>query len=147
MISKKQTTNRIKMSVLLLIVLALAGCSSAPQSESIRGITWQWTQLVETEPDSQSLVPTPENYTLTLLEDGSMRIQADCNQVSGTYTLEGASLTLAMGPSTLAYCGEQSVDYLFVGSLSLVESFSLIDGQLVLEHADGAASMTFDQAK
>ncbi|MGD8968872.1 MAG: META domain-containing protein, partial [Anaerolineae bacterium] len=58
------------------------------------GITWQWAELIEAEPASQSLVPDPENYALILRSDGTYQVKADCNVGSGGYTLEGNNLTL-----------------------------------------------------
>ena len=49
------------------------------------GITWQWAELIETEPANQSLVPDPENYTLVLRSDDTYRVKADCNVGSGGY--------------------------------------------------------------
>ena len=74
--------------------------------ESILNITWQWKDLVETDPASQSIVPNPENYTLILRADGTTEIKADCNQVLGSYTQQGSALIITMGPSTMAACGE-----------------------------------------
>lgn len=85
--------------------------------ESILDVTWQWTGVVETEPASQSVVPDPENYTITFREDGSAEIKADCNQVGGTYTQQGSALIITLGPSTMAACGEDSLDQQYLAFL------------------------------
>jgi heat shock protein HslJ len=110
----------------------------------IVGITWQWAQLTETEPASQSVVPDPQNYTLVFQPDGEVSIKADCNMVGGTYTLEGASLTIALGPSTLAYCGDDSLDQLYLAMLGNVGSFDVENGRLALNLKEGAGKMVFD---
>jgi heat shock protein HslJ len=102
-------------------------------------------ELVETEPASQSVVPDPKNYTLLLGSDGSLSIKADCNMVGGSYSLDGNTLTIELGPSTIAFCGEESLDQLFLGFLSNVESYTIENGQLVLKLKDGAGQMTFNQ--
>jgi hypothetical protein len=56
---------------------------TAAAEADIIDITWQWTELIETEPASQSVVPDPERYTLLFRSDGSLQIQADCNVVGG----------------------------------------------------------------
>jgi heat shock protein HslJ len=119
--------------------------SGAADVSSITGITWQWTELVETAPAAQSVVPNPENYTLLLLPDGTLSIKADCNGVGGSYTLEGNALTIALGPSTMAYCGEQSLDQLYLGLLDSVDGYNIQDGRLVLSLQNGAGTMTLDQ--
>ena len=66
------------------------------------------------------------------------------NPVGGSYTLDGSSLTILLGPSTMAFCGEQSLDLFYLGFLSTVDSYAVKDGQLVLELKDGAGQMTFN---
>ncbi len=100
--------------------------------ESILDISWQWTQLVETEPASQSVVPNPENYTLILRADGSAEIKADCNQVRGSYTQQGSALIITLGPSTLAACGEDSLDQQYIAALDQVNTFGMLSGALQL---------------
>ena len=132
------------ISLLLLVSISMAACGGAPSTEPITDITWQWAEMVETEPASQSLVPNPENYTLLLLSDGNLNIKADCNMVGGSYTLDGSALTVLLGPSTLAYCGDESLDQFYLGFLGNVGSYVVEDGQLVLELKDGAGQMTFN---
>jgi heat shock protein HslJ len=109
-------------------------------------ITWQWTELIETDPASQSLVPDPENYTLVLRSDGTYQVGADCNVSSGGYTLAGDRLTLLPGPTTLAECGPDSLYHLFLTTLGNVESLSVEDGRLILHLSDNTGRMVFRSA-
>jgi heat shock protein HslJ len=111
----------------------------------IVGVEWQWSLLVETEPAAQSVVPHPENYTLVFQPDGTLDIQADCNVVSGSYILEGNALTIKLGPSTMAYCGEQSSDQQYLDLLGRVSSYTIENERLVLNLKDGAGKMMFDR--
>jgi heat shock protein HslJ len=114
--------------------------SAEPQ---IVNIVWQWSSLEETDPAAQSVVPNPENYTVTLHHDGSVNIKADCNQLAVTYTVEGSSLVFNMlGPSTLAFCGEESLDTQFLALLGSVNTWALEDEQLKMS-TTGGATMTF----
>ncbi|MCJ7701413.1 MAG: META domain-containing protein [Anaerolineales bacterium] len=133
------------ISLLLLISISVGACGGLSSTEPITDITWQWTEWVETEPASQSLVPDSENYTLLLSSDGSLNIKADCNMVQGSYTLDGSSLMIELGPSTMAFCGEQSLDLLYLKLLSNVDSYTIEDGQLVLELKDGAGQMALNK--
>ena len=120
-----------------------AAWAQAP--DEITGIQWQWAQLTETEPASQSVVPDPENYVLILMADGSASLKADCNMVLWTYTLEDSSLTFnTLGPSTLAFCGEESLDQQYLSLLGKGGTVSLEDGRLVLELNENAGRMVFD---
>lgn len=139
-------SNNLQMiSMILLIAVFISACGSQQADQPIVDTDWQWSEMVETEPASQSLVPNPKNYTLTFATDGSVSIKADCNMVGGSYSLDGSNLTIELGPSTMAYCGEDSLDQQFLGFLSNVESYSIDDGRLVLELKDGAGRMTFDE--
>jgi len=117
----------------------------AQSADEVTDIQWQWAQLTETEPASQSMVPDPENYVLVLKADGSASLKADCNQVLWTYTLEGDALTFnTLGPSTLAFCGEDSSDQQFLEKLGMGGTISLEEGRLVLTLSENAGSMVFD---
>jgi heat shock protein HslJ len=123
----------------------LAPATGAFAQEPITGIQWQWAQLTETEPTGQSVVPDPENYVLVLTDDGSANIKADCNQVLWTYTQEDTSLTFdTLGPATLAFCGEDSSDQIFLEKLGMGGSVSVEEGRLVLELNENAGTMIFD---
>jgi heat shock protein HslJ len=137
------TKNTIFVSLLLIIAIASVACGNQKGVASITNKTWQWVSLVETLPASQSVVPNPENYTLILMPDSSLSIKADCNMAGGTYTLKGDSLELVLGPSTMAYCGEQSLDQQFLMTLQQVSGYSIENGQLVLLLEDSAGKMSF----
>ena len=135
---------------LLFIFLAACGAAETPTEEptpaptateetmqttsleSILDITWQWADMIETEPASQSVVPDPENYTVIFRADGTAEIMADCNQVHGTYTQQGSALIITLGPSTMAACGEDSLDQQFLSSLDQVNTFGMQSGDLKL---------------
>ena len=143
---QKTLQSNLFLSVVVFIAAALAACSGgAAASPTITDITWQWASVNETEPAAQSVVPNPENYTLTLNADGTHSLKVDCNMAGGAYTLDGDQLTLGPGPMTLAFCGEESLDMQFLAFLAMVESYSVEDGQLVLSFQDGAGEMRFNE--
>ena len=120
--------------------------AAASSSGDLTGILWQWAQLVETAPASESVVPDPENYTLILQPDGTVAIKADCNLAGGSYELDGEALTIGLGPTTLAFCGEQSLDNQYLQLLATVESYAVENGRLVLSLKSDAGRMTFDHS-
>jgi heat shock protein HslJ len=107
-------------------------------------IVWQWSDMAETLPASQSVVPDPQNYTLTFLQDNTVSIKADCNVAGGAYMLSDGSLTIRIGPSTLAFCGEDSLDMIYLASLAKVNAASMEGGRLILHFADDAGRMGFN---
>ena len=123
--------------------------TAALQPESpanITNILWQWEELVETEPAGQSVVPDPENYTLAFQLDGQFVVKADCNAGSGMYTLEGNSVSLAVGPLTMATCPPETLHDTYLQLLSQVDSYAVQGGRLELILADDAGHMVFGNA-
>jgi heat shock protein HslJ len=106
--------------------------------EAIANILWQWQDLMETQPSGQSVVPNPENYTIGFRYDGTVNVKADCNNFLGTYELQGNNLTVALGPTTMVFCGEESLDQQFLALLGTVNTFAIEGGRLELS-SSGAA--------
>lgn len=144
--------NLISATSLILLLAALAACGGtstatpgpAPVSTSdIAGVLWQWAELFEPQSIGLSVVPEPENYTLTFSPDGRVSVKADCNMVSGTYRLDGETLAIELGPSTMAFCGEGSLDQRYLALLGSVEAASLENARLILHLRDNADQMGF----
>ena len=107
------------------------------------GVVWEWAALLKTKPAVQSVVPDPSAYTVTFSDDGTVAIKADCNNASGTYTLDNDALTIQIGPVTRAACPPGSLSDLMLASLSKVGSYLIDGGDLILRTADTGTSMLF----
>lgn len=133
----------------LLALVGLVGCNgnsdsaSETSSDSIQNIVWQWTTVIQQSTGEQTAVPNPEAYTVVFHTDGTVTGQADCNNFAGTYSQEnGFSITL--GPATMAFCGEESLDQQFLTLLGNVAAGGPDgSGGLALESAGGAERMLF----
>jgi heat shock protein HslJ len=100
-------------------------------SAELIGPTWQWIQT-EYGDGSLLVAADPTRYTLTFHDDGTVSAQLDCNSGSGTYAVDGASITFGPMASTLMACmGESQVDQ-FATDLSNVNSHVFQDGHLFL---------------
>ena len=141
------------LTLALAAALLLAACQTSgsktknPNPDMPKGvanITWQWSDLVEQAPASQSVVPNPENYTITFKDDGTVDIKADCNQVSGTYKW-GQDLKIELGPTTQAMCSEDSLGPQYLDLLAQVVTGGLDGDRLFLETAGGAQRMGFNK--
>ncbi len=74
----------------------------------------------------------------------TVAVKADCNRMGGTYTVgEPDELTITLVTSTMAYCGDESQDTIFVDFLGRVVSYATADTELTLDFADDAGSMQF----
>lgn len=131
---------------LILAILILTACTSEAEpasSDSITGIVWQWESVTEQPTRNTITVPDPQNYTLIFNEDGTFTGQADCNNIAGTYSQEGG-FTITLGPSTLAFCGEDSLDVQYLDLLSQVVAGGPDgSGGLALETPAGQMRMIF----
>jgi len=132
----------VKRSIFLLMLVAavftLVACSSGDDEtdpNSITDIVWEWESVTDRPASETITVPDPENYTLTFKDDSTFSGQADCNQISGTYTQEGGFI-LTLGPSTMAFCGEESLD---------VQYLDLLNG-VVAGGPDGAGGFALEWA-
>jgi len=140
----------IVVMIALTVAFLAAACQSSGASPSaapagVEG-TWQWTASTEAVPASQSVVPDPENYTITFNADGSAAIKADCNNVTATYTTDGSSMTIKLGASTMAMCAEGSLDTIYTAGLAKVATYAVAGDELTLTFADDAGTMTFKKA-
>src|SRR4051812_9549178 len=100
--------------------------------ENLVGPTWQWLVWLKTSPANPLPVSEPEKYTVNFLANGLVKIQADCNQITGNYIARNGSLLIELGPSTMAYCGEQSLDRQYLALLTQVVGGALVNEQLSL---------------
>jgi len=117
----------------------------APFNELV-GTTWQWLEFQDSASGAEAnniSVPNPANYTISFLPDGQLGIRADCNVGSGTYTLDGSSLTIQLGLTTLVACPDDSLDQEFRTRLEQVATFVQDGDNLVLNLALDSGNMVF----
>jgi len=101
---------------------------------------WQGTQRgteVKIVPDA------PERYTLEFQPGGRVNVRADCNRGSGSYQLNGRSLSFGPLALTRAMCAPESRDIEFLRGLAAVSGHMNNGRELVLTFADNAGSMRF----
>jgi len=122
-------------------LLFLAACDN--DSDSISDIEWRWESVTDRPTSETTTVPNPENYTLIFRDDDTFSGQADCNQIAGTYEKDG-DFILNLGPSTMAFCGEDSLDQLYLELLGgVVAGGPDGSGGFALEWAGAEKRMEF----
>ena len=104
-------------------------------ADNITSIKWLWGGYKHS--DKYTLVPNPENYTLSFFSDGACYVKAECNNGSGNYTLEENNLTIDSTAITLMACGPDSMDPEYLELLAGVKSATIEDGQLILYSSEG----------
>ena len=105
---------------------------------------WQWVAF--TNPMEQYDVENPQNYLLTFNDDGTANIVADCNNAIGSYTTDGSSISIEMGPMTMAACPEGSRSDDFVKYLGSAAIYFFKDGHLFIDLMADGGTMEFAPA-
>jgi heat shock protein HslJ len=116
--------------------------SASVDMEMLTGTTWAWTGF--TDPTQQFDVDDPENYTLTFQDDGIVNIQADCNNAMGSYTMDGSSLTIEIGPMTMAACPSESHSDDFVKYLGFAAIYFFEESDLFIDLMADGGTMRFN---
>ena len=135
-------------STWILLLISMAGCMSTgeeqrPSAIPLTDIEWQWVEALEQDDGQITTIPNPEKYTLVFRGDGTYHGMADCNRIGGSYAQE-EGFKLVPGPSTMAYCGEQSLDLKYLKLLGLVVAGGLdSSSRLVLESTGGTPRIIF----
>lgn len=111
-----------------------------PPALTATGWLWQQTQMK----DSDLIRPSqPGNYHLRFREDGTLAIQADCNQAQGRYEIEEHRLHIELGPMTLMACGETSLGDRFLANLNGANGYHVQDGNLFIDLRLDSGTMKF----
>jgi heat shock protein HslJ len=133
----------MRLSVFILsFTLILAACTSATQTEELRGREWRLS-WVEPFPSMPAGVTTP---TLMFGDDDRISGQTGCNSAGGTYTVSGDRLTIGNVFSTKRACVEQAGNQLeaaYLGALERTRRFRIVDGQLELLDDGGSVVARF----
>jgi heat shock protein HslJ len=112
--------------------------SSPPAPSSITLRTWHLVKIQMMD-DAVFIPDHPSKYTLELGSDGRASVRADCNRGSGSYRLEGRSLTFGPMATTRAMCPPGSLSDRYLVQLAYVASWLMRDGRLHLAtRADGS---------
>ncbi len=124
--------------------MAFAVPGEAESAGDVTSYPWLWTSF--TSPVEQFEVETPENYVVIFNDDGTVNIKADCNSASGSYTVDGSSLAIEVGPMTLAACPPDSRSDQFIQDLGFAARYSFEDGFLYIDLMADGGTMAFSPA-
>jgi len=109
---------------------------------SLIGIPWMWVYAMDPVIGTQPVVEYM-NYVILFNEDGTADIKADCNNVLANYTLDGSSISIELGPTTMVACEGDSLDSDFLAQLSSAAIYRIEGGQLYLDLMADGGTMRF----
>jgi heat shock protein HslJ len=116
--------------------------SAAPELE---GVTWQLESYLNSQGEMSTVLP--ETTITAIFEGGNVSGSAGCNNYFASYTVDGSSLTIEPGGSTMMACAEpimqQEADYL--SALATAASYQIVDGMLEITNAEGATILVFSE--
>ena len=125
------------------LVLALRGDAGFLRfAPTLEGVIWEW-QRSQGGNDTEVVPDDPAKYTLAFLPDGKVAIRADCNHGTGTYTVDGDGIDLAIGAMTEVGCSPGSLGDRFVRDMDDVVSHVFREGKLHLALAADAGIHSF----
>ena len=112
---------------------------------SYQNITWSWVGFSDPVDGPQD-IPQPERYQITLNPDGTISVKADCNMVSGSYTVEGSNITIELGPSTMAMCPEDSLADPFTQHLTAARIMFFDGDDMLFDTFADSGTMRFSKS-
>ena len=135
------TTCRTCAVGLMMAAITVMGCGDSPTSPS--DLTNRMWRLVSIEPESgpSTVVTDQSRYWIEFLDETRLSARADCNRCTGGYSLSGTTVSIGPLACTRAFCGETSLDTVFVQGLTDATAIT-IDEQL-LEIKSAARTLKF----
>jgi len=104
--------------------------------------SWKWQHTLHNN-GTKTQSKAPENYTLSFKKDGQLAAQADCNEIEGSFKLEGSLLTLNIDNNSRTKCSPGSLDNDYLNDLSM-SSLIYVDGNdLYIDLDKGVGTMKF----
>jgi len=117
-------------------------------ADSLPGKTWQWTQTGDVASGSVTTIENGVRYTLVFAENGDLVVRADCDEITGTYTLgeDDGILTIEIDEGAVTACGGASRGPQLVRDLNAARAFTFADGRLAIVSAgeNGSVMLGFE---
>ena len=109
------------------------------------GSGWQWQSYQS--PTENLTVKDPEKYTLEFGDGTNVDILADCNRGGGPVRLGDGTISINMIRQTRMACPPGSLDARYTSLLTRVATWSLVNGQLVMEIPAESSVLRFRRFK
>lgn len=116
----------------------------ASDNAMLTGSVWQ-LERIQYNDGKRLEANSSSKYTVKFMNDGQLSIRADCNRALGRFTKDGSSLSIDLGPTTLAACPAESIgqDYLF--ALRDASTYFFKNGKLFIDINSDTGTMQFSR--
>ncbi len=138
------------LALVAILALALTACADPGEEGSSDPTANAW--VLEAGTLDGADIPIFDDHPVTLVfntEDGTAGGSSACNQYFAAYTLSGSDLTFDDAGSTMMACEPAEVmdaEAAYLQALSLVELFTIEDGQLNLSGVDADLVFVVDES-
>jgi heat shock protein HslJ len=131
--------------ILCLIPGILVACgSSATSGGSLTGVVWQLTDVKFDGQNTFNTISQPDKFTIEFQTNNTANVKADCNSANLGYSINGNQLTITAGPTTLVYCGPDSLSDQYLHALQQATSYTL-QGNTLTINSGSNGTMNFKQ--
>jgi heat shock protein HslJ len=144
--------NKVLITGLVIAVLLVGGFfvlnnyiyqekQADPADASLTSQTWTWVAALYN--DGREILPQdPTAFTLSFGTNGSFDATTDCNQMGGSYTVEGEQITFSDIFMTKMFC-EGSQEQTFSQLLTDTTTYHIADGELIFDLTFDSGSVMF----
>lgn len=119
--------------------------TATPAAPSLTSGVWMLNRI-EYSSGKVTEVEQPERYTVEFLGDGKVRIKADCNSGSGSYTAGESRLGIGTLITTKVACPAGSLFDRYLEYLGMAAAYTFDDGSLVISLSYEAGALYFGRA-
>ena len=141
-------STRTRIAGLAVLAFAAAACAASSAGAGGDIADTSWSLKTYAEGGSATSVPDGVFADLAFTADGAASGSSGCNQFSGSYTVDGATLTFGQLATTMRACEApaSTVETAVLANLAAVRTFTASAGTLELFDESGTAVLTYDVA-
>jgi len=104
---------------------------------ALTGRVWKW-RGTRHDNAGDTTPPNPDQYTIEFVEDGQIRVLADCNTAGGVFTVHRNRISVEITYATMAACSPTSLENIFTQDILAADTFYVHENQLHLELIDSS---------
>ncbi|KRA80774.1 META domain-containing protein [Altererythrobacter sp. Root672] len=128
----------LKTLAVLLPLVAATACTTTDQSatgpQSLSGNAWKLSYFQSAdEAKGREVPPSPENYSVEFMTDGTAAFRLDCNRLTSQWaSTTSGTISFSPGAMTRAFCGEAAWDTRIARDLGSVRNYAIVGDTLSL---------------